>query len=328
MKKSFILSAALLAAFGANAEVFTYDFNENPLYCKAIYAEAGTIVDAESEMEGLGFGSTTNYDFIDKTGMAKNTDGSMFNVKNEEGKWEAVKNRAISLFDGQTYTLTGEEEGPDGMIFTPIDMNYPFICWDQNGVGPARTLCMGGWGQLEMDFEAKTDYNAIDADNWVATRNALAFNRNANTGARTGTYVQFPAVKNPTSLTIYMGHAGGSYIDKGLYAEVVPVVDGVEGEMIPVQGPEDAKAKRYYKMNVALPAGLTGNVAFRIGCGGSELGLYHVVMEGETADTSAIENIIADEADENAPVYNVMGVQVDENYKGVVIKNGKKYIQR
>lgn len=98
--------------------------------------------------------------------------------------------------------------------------------------------------------------------------------------------------------------------------------------MIPVQGPDDAVAKRYYKMNVALPAGLTGNVAFRIGCGGSELGLYHVVMEAESAGSSAIEDIIANDVDENAPVYNVMGIQVDENYKGVVIKNGKKYIQR
>ena len=322
MKKSLILSAALFAAFGANAEVFTYDFNENPLFCKAIYAEAGTIVDEASEMEGLGFGATANYDFIDKTGMAKNTDGSMFNVKDDEGVWHAVKNRAISLFDGQTYTL----EGTDG-DFTPIDKNYPFICWNQEGVGPARVLCMGGWGQLEMDLEAKADYNAIDADNWVATRNAIAFNRNANTGSRTGTYVQFPVVVDPASITIYIGHAGGKYIDKGLYAEVVPVVNGVEGEMIPVQGPEDAVAKRYYKMNVALPEGLKGNVAFRVGCGGSELGLYHVVIEG-TAPNSAIEGIIADEANENAPIYNVMGIQVDENYKGLVIKNGKKYIQR
>ena len=328
MKKSLILSAALFAAFGANAEVFTYDFNETPLYCKAIFAEAGSIVDEATGMEGLGVGKTKNYDFIDKTGAALNTDGSMFNVKDADGNWVAVKNRAISLFDGQTYTLEGEEEGPDGIVFTPIDMNYPFICWDQNGKGPARTLCMGSWGQIEMDLEGKTDYNAIDADNWVSTLNAIAFNRNANTGSRTGTYVQFPAVKNPTSLTIYIGHAGGKYIDKGLYAEVVPVVDGVVGEMIPVQGPDDAKAKRYYKMNVALPAGLTGNVAFRIGCGGSELGLYHVVMEAESAGSSAIEDIIANDVDENAPVYNVMGIQVDENYKGVVIKNGKKYIQR
>lgn len=43
---------------------------------------------------------------------------------------------------------------------------------------------------------------------------------------------------------------------------------------------------------------------------------------------SGIENIITDNADENAPIYNVMGIQVDENYKGLVIKNGKKFVNR
>ena len=317
MKKSLILSAALVAAFGANAEVFTYDFNNTPIYCKAIFAEAGTIVDEATELEGLGF--STNYDFIDKTGAAKNTCGTLFNVKDEEGKWHALTNRAIDLVDGQTYTL----EGNDG-DFTPIDMTHPFICWDQNGVGPARTLLMKGWGGTHA---VDTDYGAASEADQVESTHAIAFNRNANTGSRTGTYVQFPAIQNPTSLTIWIGHAGGKYLDKGLYAEVVPVVDGVVGEVIPVQGSDDAVAKRYYKMNVALPEGLKGNVAFRIGCGGSELGLYHVVMEN-SPESSAIEDIIANDNNENAPVYNVMGIEVDENYKGVVIKNGKKYIQR
>lgn len=316
MKKSLILSVALMSAFGANAEVFTYDFNNTPLYCKAIFAEAGTIVDAATELEGLGFSS--NYDFIDKTGTAKNTCGSMFNEKIDDN-WTAVKNRCIDLVDGQTYTLAGEEGG-----FTAVDMTHPFICWDQEGKGPARTLLMKGWGQAE--FVPDVNYGAASEADWVDTRNAIAFNRNSNTGSRTGTYIQFPAISNPTKLTIWIGHAGGKYIDKGLYAEVVPVVDGVAGEVIPVEGPADAVAKRFYKKEVTLPAGLSGNVAFRIGCGGSELGLYHVVMEGSS--TSGIEDIIVNESDENAPVYNVMGQQVDASYKGIVIKNGKKYIQK
>ena len=316
MKKSLILSAAIMAAFGANAEVFTYDFNNTPLYCKAIFAEAGTIVDKATELEGLGFGG--NYDFIDKTGMAKNTCGSMFNEKIDDA-WHAVKNRCIDLVDGQTYTLEGEDGD-----FTAIDMTHPFICWNQECAGPARTLLMKGWGkypQVDVDYGAATEADLVDSTH------AIAFNRNANTGSRKDTYVQFPAISNPTKLTIWIGHAGGKYIDKGLYAEVVPVVDGVAGDVIPVEGPANAVAKRYYKKEVTLPAGLSGNVAFRIGCGGSELGLYHVVMEG-TPVSSGIEDIIVDEADENAPVYNVLGQQVDASYKGIAIKNGKKYIQK
>lgn len=31
---------------------------------------------------------------------------------------------------------------------------------------------------------------------------------------------------------------------------------------------------------------------------------------------------------ENAPIYNLAGQRVDKNYKGVVIQNGKKFINK
>lgn len=45
------------------------------------------------------------------------------------------------------------------------------------------------------------------------------------------------------------------------------------------------------------------------------------------AGTSAIEGVTLD-AHDNAPAYNLNGVQVDKSYKGIVIKNGHKYIQK
>lgn len=299
MKKILLFSAVVAAAMSANAAEVVYDFHKvAPAYAVAL-----------GDPEVLAWEG--NYDFIDKYGATVNTDGEMMNVKNEEtGEWQAATGRCISLEDGQTYNLA------------EIPADHAFICWDQEGKGPARTLWMKGWGSEDAWTDA--NYNAIDEANWVSSRNAIAFNRNGNTGSRTGTYVQFPAVENPTSLTIYIGHAGGKYIDKGLYALVTPVVDGVAGEPIEVQGPDDAVAKRYYKFDVNLPA-LSGNVAFRVGCGGSELGLYHVVIGTGGA---GVEDLLAPVEDENAPVYNVMGVQVDANYKGLVIKNGKKYVQK
>ncbi len=46
------------------------------------------------------------------------------------------------------------------------------------------------------------------------------------------------------------------------------------------------------------------------------------------SETSGIEDIIIDEKPQSDIIYNIMGQRVDENYKGFVIKNGKKYIQR
>ncbi len=50
---------------------------------------------------------------------------------------------------------------------------------------------------------------------------------------------------------------------------------------------------------------------------------FEITRGGEPA---GIVNVNA--AEENAPIYNLQGVQVDENYKGIVIKNGKKYINK
>ena len=48
----------------------------------------------------------------------------------------------------------------------------------------------------------------------------------------------------------------------------------------------------------------------------------------EKFESTGITNITADEAAKNAPVYNLAGQKVTKAYKGVVIKNGKKMIQK
>ncbi len=71
-----------------------------------------------------------------------------------------------------------------------------------------------------------------------------------------------------------------------------------------------------------VPTSISGAVslnAFRISDANGDFG----------PDFSGIEDVIIDNNDDDdAPVYNLMGIQVDETYKGIVIKNGKKYIQR
>ena len=51
-----------------------------------------------------------------------------------------------------------------------------------------------------------------------------------------------------------------------------------------------------------------------------------VVNQGKVeSDDTAVENVVAPLFDNK--IYNLLGVEVDENYKGIVIKNGQKYIQ-
>ena len=55
--------------------------------------------------------------------------------------------------------------------------------------------------------------------------------------------------------------------------------------------------------------------------------LYLISFE-KTADATAIKNIDADAANANAPIYNLAGQQVTDSYKGVVIQNGKKRLNK
>lgn len=58
-----------------------------------------------------------------------------------------------------------------------------------------------------------------------------------------------------------------------------------------------------------------------------ELDLNNILIS-QNGTTTGITNITADEAAKNAPVYNLAGQKVTKAYKGVVIKNGKKMIQK
>lgn len=72
-----------------------------------------------------------------------------------------------------------------------------------------------------------------------------------------------------------------------------------------------------------LPAGETGRQGIvTIDADGYKLDI--VINQGEVVNTG-VENVVAPVF--NGKTFNLLGVEVDENYKGIVIKNGQKFIQ-
>ena len=51
-------------------------------------------------------------------------------------------------------------------------------------------------------------------------------------------------------------------------------------------------------------------------------------MTKKVKETTGITNITTDDTTLNAPAYNLAGQKVGKEYKGVVIKAGKKFIQK
>ena len=60
-------------------------------------------------------------------------------------------------------------------------------------------------------------------------------------------------------------------------------------------------------------------------CPKSQLGFYGYQF---TPGSTGIDGITVDAADENAPIYNLAGQRVTKATKGILIQNGKKFINK
>lgn len=92
----------------------------------------------------------------------------------------------------------------------------------------------------------------------------------------------------------------------------------------------DAKVQLYDKFQVSDLATLTDGETYTV------QGLFgqiykdvpEILMTKKVKETTGITNITTEAADANAPAYNLAGQKVGKEYKGVVIKAGKKFIQK
>ncbi len=92
----------------------------------------------------------------------------------------------------------------------------------------------------------------------------------------------------------------------------------------------DQKVKLYDKFQVSDLATLTDGQTYTVqGLFGSMYNsVPEILMTKKVAETSGIANITTDATLENAPVFNLAGQKVGKAYKGVVIKAGKKFVQK
>lgn len=326
MKKSLLFIAVAAAALTAKAEVFNYGFSYTD---NAAFPFLSALNDEASPFYFPG-----NYDLVDKYGNAMpNTVGlPMINTPEGEEKGVLDLGVAISFFDGGVYKISEDAysgiNGEELEVMPEENFNYPFLSWGAQGV--TRTIFMPGWGS--EDEWADANYNAATPEDWVSTKNGVQFTRLGTQGlvSRQDTYIQYPAVTGNVTVTVWAGcNLGGTANPDNLLKVIVtPVFDGVA---VPEQAVEITKEspadKRYYKLDPITFDANGKNLELRVGCNGAQLNLMYVRIEGEKGTHAGIGSIIMDNA-ADTPAFNVMGQQVDANYKGIVIKNGKKFYQR
>ena len=92
----------------------------------------------------------------------------------------------------------------------------------------------------------------------------------------------------------------------------------------------DAKVQLYDKFQVSDLTTLTDGETYTVqGLFGQIFNnVPEILMTKKVKETTGITNITTDAADVNTPTYNLAGQKVGKEYKGVVIKAGKKFIQK
>lgn len=92
----------------------------------------------------------------------------------------------------------------------------------------------------------------------------------------------------------------------------------------------DAKVQLYDKFQVSDLKTLTDGETYTVqGLFGQIFNnVPEILMTKKVKETTGITNITTEAADANAPAYNLAGQKVGKEYKGVVIKAGKKFIQK
>lgn len=140
----------------------------------------------------------------------------------------------------------------------------------------------------------------------------------------------------------------GDFYFRGLYGRK-KYTDGTDGKLTETLIADNGSQKYQYISTVAgnylkyLPAtsklqfngmrayfyfpnwSAENNKAAQAASNGTNAKIHVAVM---AASTTGISNISAEEASKQAEVYNLSGQRVDASYKGIVVRNGRKYLRK
>jgi hypothetical protein len=179
------------------------------------------------------------------------------------------------------------------------------------GTQPAKdkrvTNCKMYFGDPDATGDLK-DFSAAEADNHVDGYTAYTKGNNVNGNKEAGTvYVFQPAIAGNITVAVVLNADKAFHISE----------DGTD-----MAGYEGIKVdeKYYGTYTFDVKAGST----YKVWCDGSKLGFYGFEFkEGSSAGINTVKS-----ASENGVRYNLSGQKVAEGYKGVVIMNGRKMIQK
>ena len=197
-----------------------------------------------------------------------------------------------------------------------------------------RTFNANAWNTLVLPFDMTAEQVAatFGADTKLANYMGTTMNED---GTYTLNFLTTDVITANTPVFVY----GAKNVD----TQTIEDVNVVEGE--PVATPANAAFAfqgSYGKMQVnADDWFISGDNNFYRAKGTESMKATRALFRATTAEAAAkgltisidgeataIQGIVTDKADSDAPAYNLAGQRVADNYRGIIIKGGKKYLNK
>lgn len=236
------------------------------------------------------------------------------------------------------WQLKGSVDGNDALIVegcTPQFSQYLMgqgnpeaLHWEfdeETDNGTAHRV-FGSYWEPGMDMPAKGAYWKFDVASAGSLKIAFFGNKNANP-----TYIVDAATKQPipnTDIDVAIFYQNTGFVFEG------NVDDGDAKYLNVGKMPEDYVIQ--HTNGITQNRQILGYLTFPVEADKtyyvfntkSQVGLYGFEFTAKGGD-SAIDSIIADDTlNPDAPIYNVLGQRVTKDYKGILIQNGKKFINK
>lgn len=234
-----------------------------------------------------------------------------------------VKNSSIS--QAPKYNADGT-----AVITIPCDKNAPCMV----AVVSNQTGGDGGFGEIVVDKDAPASitlnsygYNTYSNANTVTVTGAVAYTCTVNNETKKVVQKELGTVVPAGQGVLLKGEANGTV--SFAFGGEEPVIEQNDFQPVlkAVATPVD---KAIYVLNgnqfkKYTGATLVANKAYiELGAGTAAAALS-IEWDGGTTGIGGIEESVVDD---NVPVYNLNGQRVDMNTKGIIIKNGKKIINK
>ena len=151
--------------------------------------------------------------------------------------------------------------------------------------------------------------------------------KNVQTDATALTVTHSSDAATPVSVTLDDVIAKQHICDLIELTDVTLVKEGTAEKPMYYMVDGGKKVLLYNSFNITMPTDLTKKYTVK-GIMTLHNKVGQVLPTELTATTTGIARLQAEEAEEDAPLYNMAGQRVDKSYKGIVIKKGKKYVAR